>query len=217
MNPSILIAMPCYDCTNHSYTTSALFSLGKLLDSKGILSDIVTISGESFLPTIRNKNANTFLHSEHTHMFSLDNDILFDPEAVLVLLEMNVNFAAGAYRLKKPEIEHCFATNTQSNTDDEIFEVAYVGAGFQLLRKELFLNLIKSGLVRQFKGIQGTEPIWDFYSPIVEDGLFLPEDISFCRRCSMVGEKIWINKRINLGHFGGAIYGSNDISISGLG
>jgi len=203
----ILIAMPCYNCSCHSYTANALFSLGKLLDKKGIDSDIVSISGDSFIVNVRNKNAETFLQSEFTHMLCLDSDIIFDPESALLLLEMNVNFASGVYRMKKPEIEYCFGHNDKTNVEDEVFEVAYVGAGFQLLTKQLFFNLIKSGIVRQLNGVKGSAPIWDFYSPLIEQGSLWPEDISFCRRCSAIGEKIWINRRMSLGHFGGAIYG----------
>jgi hypothetical protein len=203
---SVLVAIPCYEGQIHSYTANALFSLSKLLGKKGIVSDIITPTGESFLPTVRNKIADTFLISKnYTHLMCIDYDILFDPEDVLTLLDMNVNFAAGIYRLKKQEIEYCYRDN-EYTTQNAITEVAYVGAGFSLLNRKLFEKLIDSNIVNKNEGVNGAN-IWDFYSPVIEDGFLLPDDVSFCRRCIKAKEKVYINRTIHLGHFGGAIYG----------
>lgn len=206
MTEAILIAVPCYNAQIHSYTTNALFSLGKILNDKGLLSDIITPTGESYLPDVRNKIADTFLISKgFSHLLCLDSDILFDPAEVFSLLEMKVNFAAGIYRLKKQEVEYCYKDSSKT-TKNAITEVAYVGAGFQLLTRKLFKNLIASGTISKIKGANGFD-IWDFYSPVIKDGFCLPEDFSFCERCSTIKEKIYINRTIHLGHFGGAIYG----------
>lgn len=207
IKPSILIAVPCYEGHIHSFTANALFSLGKLLDRRGIRSDIITPTGESYISLARNKIADTFLISkDYTHLFCLDSDILFDPEDLFKLIDMDVNFASGIYRLKKSEIEYCYKDNKNTTTDQEITEVSYVGAGFSLLSRELFNNLINSKTINKLKGINNTD-IWDFYSPIEYNGFVVQEDISFCKRCTNIGEKIMINRTIHLGHFGGAIYG----------
>ena len=203
---AILIAIPCQHGQIHSYTANALFSLGKLLDKKGIVSDIITPSGESGIPWVRNKIADTFLLSAgFTHLMCIDSDILFHQDDVLTLLEMNTNFAAAKYRLKTPEVQYCTAPNLNT-TADAVTEVAHVGGGFQLLKRELFEALIKSGTIPKLQGFNNTE-IWDFYRELRKDGTLFPEDISFCMKCTRIGEKVMIDNRIQLGHYGGMIYG----------
>jgi hypothetical protein len=199
----ILFATPCYGGWIHSYTANSIFSAGKLLAGHGIASEILTPSNESNLPVTRNHIATSFLDLGYTHLMCIDADIQFAPADVLKLLDMRVDFACGAYSYKNITGKLCFEPCDET-TAESITEIMQVGAGFQLLTRELFLQLAPH-----------TEPVYsiwpnrlipDFYSPIKKNHHQYPEDVSFCIRWRNFGGKIWLNRNIKLGHYGGYSY-----------
>jgi hypothetical protein len=201
----ILVAVPCYGAQMHSYTASSLFSLSKLLTKKNIACDIITPSNESFIPSTRNHIAASFLDLGYTHLLCIDADIQFRPKDVLVLLDMDVEFAAAPYRLKKwQKVELC-VNPCEETTDEPITKVNYVGAGFNLIKKSVFEKLNKVTTL-----IHGPNRILihDYYSPYIdnENKLLVHEDAAFGMRWRKIGGDIWINRNIKLGHYGGISY-----------
>lgn len=205
-NIAILVAIPCYGGWINSLTTESLFLLREILIKKGINNNLYTHSGESFLPTVRNKIADTFLRSrDFNYLMCIDADIVFNPNDILRLLTISVDFAAGKYRLKKDKVEYCISGEKESKLGKNISEVDYVGAGFQLLSRNCFEKLIESKTIQKERGINGID-IWDFYSSITKDGFLLPEDVSFSQRWTNIGGKIYINNLVELKHFGGKYF-----------
>jgi hypothetical protein len=56
----------------------------------------------SLITGLRNEMAAYFLSGRYSHLFWIDADIEFAPEAVLRLLSLGENIAVGAYRIKRP-------------------------------------------------------------------------------------------------------------------
>lgn len=200
----ILFAIPCYGGWMHSYTSSSLFSTAKILARAGIATEILTPSNESNLAATRNHIATSFLDLGYTHLMCIDADVLFAPKDILTLLDMEVDFACAAYTHKNQQKKLCFEPCAET-TPDPITEIMQIGAGFQLLSRGLFMRLAPH--VDRVLSIWPNRPVPDFYSPITENFQQGQEDVSFCMRWRRIGGKIWMNRAIRLGHYGGYVYG----------
>lgn len=201
---AILVAVPCYGGNMHSYTASSLFSLGSLLQKNNIPHGIITPGGDP-ISAVRNHIAFTFLDFGYTHLMYIDSDIQFDPNSVLTLLNMNVEVAAAAYRLKKWEkVELCFSP-CEETTDDIITEVDFIGCGFQLVKRSVFEKLNETAA--DIRG-WGRIKCKDYYSNYIDttENMITTEDVAFCRRWRQIGGKVWMNRSIKLGHYGGISY-----------
>lgn len=161
---SILIATPCYGGQLHAQCALSIMELRLLLQSKGINSEWLPISGESLIPRARNACIAYLLSSTCTHIIFIDGDITFHPGSVIRLLEKDVPISACVYPKKEIDINTIVTTARENihispdlvtlstmsytyNTTTPIIEdgwmkVDEVGTGFLLIRRDLILNMI---------------------------------------------------------------------------
>jgi hypothetical protein len=96
----VMFATPCYiSAVSMNYVTS-IFAL-TLHSSRFGLECILHMRSESLITRARNKMVITFLRDESlTHLFWLDSDIEFTPQAVCRLLLADRDVCAGVYPMK---------------------------------------------------------------------------------------------------------------------
>jgi hypothetical protein len=98
---NILIGTPCYGgLVSHLYMQSVirLMSVAATWDVTFLLG---LLAHDSLVPRSRNKIFATFLDQpDITHLFFIDADIAFEPEAVLRMLDFDQDLVAGMYPLK---------------------------------------------------------------------------------------------------------------------
>lgn len=99
-----LIVTPCHDGKFfHNYVTS-LLNLQHTALHLGLRLQFLLMQGESLITRARNNCVATFLaNPEWTHLFWIDSDIGFEPEAALRLLRADYDIAAGVYPLKRED------------------------------------------------------------------------------------------------------------------
>ena len=99
-----LFATPCY---GGNVTTVFLRSWTRLalhMFRENMTFDIMTEEGESLITRARNKMVARFLQwTDFTHLFWIDADIGFEPEAVFRLLRADHDVVAGIYPLKREQ------------------------------------------------------------------------------------------------------------------
>ena len=84
----------------HNYVIS-LLNLSSYANSIGLNIDILLQRGESLITRARNNAVADFMcNPQWTHLFWIDSDIGFEPEAALRLLLSDYDVAAGVYPLK---------------------------------------------------------------------------------------------------------------------
>tara|TARA_Y100000591_G_C21723618_1_gene640141 strand:- start:398 stop:1063 length:666 start_codon:yes stop_codon:yes gene_type:complete len=155
--------------------------------------------------TLRGKNQKPFNGSiDYDYIMFIDSDIIFSPEDIKVLLDMDKDIACGAYLmnggthyaivenfdndyfLNNGSFEFLSRENLKEKKD--IFEVEYCGMGFMLIKKNIIEQL-------PYPWFYAKNFI--FNNDIEE---FTSEDVTFCMSLTKKGYKININPNVRVGH-----------------
>lgn len=189
----ILICMCCKDV--HSiYSTKSMTDISKNLD---VPHEFTYYTG-SVIEEARDNAVNELFAGDYTHLMFIDDDILFPKDGIKKLVEMDTDIAAGLYVTKttKPHLvawdnftvkDDKLTAEEITLTQDRYQQVAGVGMGFTLIKREVFENVFKKNHTCFF--------------PKYSAG----EDITFCYLAGELGYKIILDKEIELFHLG--IYG----------
>lgn len=156
-----------------------MVDLGRKLTEAGVPFDFHTLSNESLIQRARNVLLHRALKdSAITHILMVDADIGFDPQDVLRMLQLDVDFVCGAYSRKHIEWErvraavqasvgdideHASSTfvhgldglvDVNRMRDERLVEIRRAGTGFMLLRRSVFIRLMNSGVLATYRNRQ---------------------------------------------------------------
>lgn len=140
---------------------------------------------------------------DYTHLFWIDNDIIFSPAQFQKLLDHDKEIVSGIYMMSdnkhyatvknwdevkfKHQGHFDFLTPSDLNDKKELLDVAYTGMGFMMIKKGIFEALSYPWFRPLFFDFDG---IKDFCS----------EDVSFCRLVTQKGYQIFIDPQLRVGH-----------------
>jgi hypothetical protein len=164
----VMFATPCYISGVTMNYVASIFSTS--LDAAHLgLNCILQLHSESLIPRARNKMVLKFLEDESfSHLFWIDSDVVFSPDAVFRLLRADRDIAAGVYPMKKfnwpaevpagmtqkqfedryteypfNPIDHG-ASPVSSYVDNEGFaEVAEAPTGFMVIKRHVFKRMME--------------------------------------------------------------------------
>jgi len=141
---------------------------------------------------------------DYDYIMWIDSDMYFNPEQLQSLLDMDKDIASGIYKMTD---QVHYATVEKYNTKEyetngnftflndeiltnkpDIFPVEYTGFGWMLIKK----GVIESMEYPWFR------PEWMKFGNGVEE--FTSEDVGFCINAIKKGYKIYINKKVHIGH-----------------
>ena len=172
----------------------------------------------------RNRIAASFLDSDADVLMMLDDDVSIHPTLVLQLLRLNKPFI-GVYLPQRQLSLDAFAEHVRSgkdvraarlaaappvgpstDADGGAFEVSHISGGFLMLRRSVFELIDAAGLSSPIRLTLpgGSHHVGGYFSNISEpdQGVFLSEDYSFCRRYTEAGGKIIAYKGPGVTHHG---------------
>ena len=141
---------------------------------------------------------------DYDYLMWIDSDMVFTPEHFKALLDMNKDMASGIYKMAD-QVQYATVEkyNTQEYKDNgkftflndeiltnkpNIFPVEYTGFGCMLIKK----GVIESMEYPWFR------PEWMNFGNGIED--FTSEDVGFCINVKKKGYKIYVNKKVHIGH-----------------
>ena len=163
---------------------------------------------ESLVTRARNEMTGWFLKTEFQRQMWIDADILFEPEDVAKLWNLDADIAVAAYamKLQNNPVLSAWKDGKLVKLEEcpkEPFEVDYAGTGFFMVNRRVYEALAPSTEVYQGP----LDRVRAFYmTPVHNDG-FESEDYHFCRRAREAGFKIIMDPSIRLGHIGQFRYG----------
>lgn len=179
LNQKLAILTPMYGGACMANYCVGMVDLGRKLTEAGVPFDFHTLSNESLIQRARNVLLHRALKdTATTHILMVDADIGFEPDDVLRMLALDVDFVCGAYSRKQIEWErvraavqagvgdidaHASSTfvhgldglvDVNGIRDQRLVEIRRAGTGFMLLRRSVFMTLMHSGMVATYRNRQ---------------------------------------------------------------
>jgi len=235
---SIFISTPCYDAMMTMQYTISLLKLITFFNKNNIDYVIDFIGNESLIPRARNNSLHRFIKSNYTHLFFIDSDIEFEPNAFIELLEFDKDVVCGAYPRKGYNWKKLiYSLQNESNSNEQLFsrgldftfnpdygtdgkiiksnnfiKVIHASTGFMLIKRDIIEKLCdihkELEIISDDMTQQDKTHIGLFHCIIVNKQ-YLSEDYSFCHRVNNAGGEVWINISNNINHVGKHIFMSD--------
>lgn len=238
---SVMIAMPCYGGLVHARTSRSMMLATLALEKAGIHVEWATVEHESLIQRARNLLAHLFLKSNCERLVFIDADIVFQPEALVMLLERDEDVVGGAYPRKAlnwPSIRAAIARGEEQpqrfaadfvvnvvRPEGQAEVIAPVKDGCLLEVEALatgFLSISRAALLRMAEAHPETiyvaddakhagEAMHSLFDCGIVGERYLSEDYYFCHRWRQMGGQCWLHLGIALGHIGVHTY-AGDLS-----
>lgn len=203
------------------------------------------LGGDALITRARNIAVQQFLATPSaTHLLFVDADIGFAPEQALALLAANKDVVGAIYPLKRIDWDRVRRQTLDGVADlpasafnyvvdlldpadvppvDDFFRVRYIGTGFMMIKREVFVSMAGHYPDIRFRTIHvgaNTDDIANaeahaFFDCVIdrESGTYLSEDYTFCKRWIDMGGDIWAYARSRLSHVGPATYDGDLMSM----
>lgn len=206
----LFIATPAFDGKVNVQYAISLAETQLLLAQNNIEVQININSSGSLLVAERNRLNKAFLKSDCTHMLCIDSDLGWPAQAVLGMLNHDVDFVAGSYPARGEDIflfRPCLNEDKslQKHFDKDIFKMLYIPSGFMLIKRHVIERMISHFPELYFepknKDLKHENGYCLFNTEVI-DGEFWGEDYVFCRRAREAGFDIWVDPLIEFDHAG---------------
>jgi len=192
------VATPSHAGTMSSNYVRSLLGLVNLAWTHGFAMQTRFLDGDSLITRARNRLVAEFMaDARWTHLFWIDADIGFEPEAALRLLLAGRDVVAGIYPHK---------------TDGWPEAGLDAPTGFMLIARSVFERMATAFPQLRYAPDRHADPAdraraafhYRFFDVLAEpgNGAYLAEDFAFCRRWQSIGGKVWIDARSHLSHQG---------------
>lgn len=203
---SVMLGMPCGPSVPWQ-TALSLVSTQTLMQDKGIGFQICMSAGSSIVDLARNQVAHLFLDSEHTRLFWIDSDIVWNAHDFLKMVARSTQMeCVGATYLSKTEDPKFQLGSPPGEPNEfECWPVDGFGLGFTIVSRRVMEALADKAPQCQFLSDPKPRPRI-FRCDITDDGVFRGEDMAFFADIREMGVQPYIDPSVVLGHVGQKIY-----------
>lgn len=208
-----LIAIPCMDTVPVTFAES-------LLNLQKPAQTAVCFKASSLIYDSRNLLALTAIENDFDRVLWLDSDMDIPMNTLVKLSEdmdriIDCNMVTGVYFKRKFPADPVIFRNIDEPTLVNGMPERHIDTYNDYPRNDIF-PVAGCGFGCVMTSVDLLKRVWDHYQ-----NAFLPfpwagEDISFCHRVNLLGEKIYCDPFINCGHVGQYIYREKDF-IEGRG
>jgi hypothetical protein len=220
----LMIATPCYGGQVTSHYLQSIVRLTRLATQIDLKFTLFSVDNESLITRARNRCVHTFLESDATHLMFVDADIGFSPFDVFRMLLHDEDIVVASYPKKGLDwealvdrkvdsvlearaitIQH--VVNVASELEgSSLLEVLDAGTGFMVIKREVIDRMIEANPEWAYGHEAGG--VWHaIFDCEIDDGRYLSEDYTFCRRWQRLGGKILLDPEIILTHTGSYTFG----------
>lgn len=211
----LFIGIPTLSGDIRVQTVSSLLNTQRMLMIYEIPYDIAFVIGNSAVERARNELTKIFLdHQDFSHMLMIDSDMDWAAVEVLRLLNDNhdVVFGAGVKKRKPSYMQPDFAMTVLSRESPVCelcgcIEVKAGGACFLMVSRNAIEQIMAKFPDLKYKSDEEKDQFLPaIFNPYLDETthLYYAEDIAFFHRWRETGGKVWLDPRIDLGHWGNA-------------
>lgn len=208
---------PCYNGLISEPTFRSYVKQQALLTKVGVDFSISTLFNESLVTRARNTCVAFMMgNPAATHLMFIDADIEWDASDVIKLASLDKDVIGGTYPKKSLPID--FVVNATPNQVGNIIEVEDIGAGFLMIKREVIQQMFNAYPHLKYKNTIGLDTKYDdlcyalFDTMLINDH-YLSEDYGFCYLWKQLGNLIYLDKSITLGHYGTYMFKGNPANI----
>ncbi len=195
----VLIGTPCHTWNLHTKYVDSLINTKEFCRKIGIEVHHCFLCGESLVQLARNDLFKIAYENNVDKLFFIDDDMYWNPEDFVKLLNSEHQIIAVAGRKKTDE--EIFAINVGDhdfNGQEEVIPVKGIGAAFMCFSKEAIKKLYEDAPF-----YQGPKGIGKMVFDIgIIDGELYSEDHLLCKKWRDLGGQIMVDINISLGHIG---------------
>lgn len=200
MTSSLFVATPLATPQIHVQWVAGALSMHSVFPGRYIIEQRIG----SFLPSSRDWLTGKFLDSPASHLLFVDSDIGWHASDAQKLLDTGKDFVSGVYVTKSAEPK--IPAELTDDREGELVRCGYVPGGFLLLSRTCVERMVGAYRQMRYLDSQGKTQ-WGLWAQLFGDGYpYSAEDVSFCRRWTAIGGKIWLHTGVCLGHYGDKCY-----------
>jgi hypothetical protein len=212
---NIFFATPCYGGMITDQYFLSMFKTTQVVSQLPVPFRLTTLRNESLVTRARNILTAMFLDSESTHLFFLDADIEWEPDAILRAVSANKDVVASAYPKKALPIQYALnfkfvdPVNKRIRYENGLVEVLDASTGFFCIKRSVFDRMMLEYPELHYKNDSNIDPklgkyCYAFFDTHIdeEDRRYLSEDYRFCRLWQKLGGEIWLDPKTKLNHIG---------------
>jgi len=206
----VLLATPTLDGKLDVWYTISL--VDTLRHPSSVDYEIVPVffSYDSLIQRARNSALKLALENDFDYLFFIDSDVEWNPDDFYKLLEHNEDIVGGALVKKNFQVESytikLVEQKLKFNDNLSLIEVDGVGTGFLKISKRALQTLweISPEYINDDETFRMV-----FNVGIDDDGTMISEDFVMCKKWRGIGEKVWVDPKINCNHVGPIKYFAN--------
>jgi len=208
-NSKISFLIPCYGgAVFENFFVSFMRNVINLCGNK-LQFTVETMANESLVTRARNNLIAKGMATDSTHLMFVDADIGFDFTDVVKMLIADKDVIGGLYPKKTYPIKYVVnCLEGQEQQQSGVQEVENIGTGFLMMKRSVIQTMFNAHPELKYKNQLNLEPQYEpfmytlFDTSLTEDGQYLSEDWTFCRRWRKLGGKIHAHNDVKLAHAG---------------
>jgi len=181
----VLVCTPAYDGKVDCSFSQSLAESAFCSPLYGIKMNASVMSNSAFIDLGRNIFVKIFLEQfpEATHLFFIDSDLKWSPNAFVGLIRAGLPICAGVYRRRQEPEDYPAKWTEHENgglwMDDNWIMHDRVPTGFLCISRKVLEEMSKEAVQMNIFGQEGTVPRL-FYTRLDEEIKFVGEDFCFC-------------------------------------
>jgi len=182
----ILVCTPAYDGKVDTDYSQALAESAFCSPLYGIKMNASVMGNAAFIDVARNIFVKMFLEDfpEATHLFFIDSDLKFPPNAFIGLARSGLPICAGVYRRRQEPEDYPakFSEHPEKGglwVEDDWIMCDRVPTGFLCISREVIEEMAADAEKFRYTGLDGDIPRL-FYTKLDENNRLVGEDFAFC-------------------------------------
>ena len=185
VNLHAFVATPAYDGKVECNYSQSLAEASFCAPLHGVRVTASVMGNGAFIELARNIFVKRFLEeTDCTHLFFIDADLRFEPNAFIGLIQANLPICAGAYRRRQEPEDYplVFAENPDGGgfwVENDWVMCRRVATGFLCIRRDVVEAMAKAAPQVKIPDQKGPVP-WVFHTKLDDEQRFVGEDYAFC-------------------------------------
>lgn len=181
----------------------------------GIRAVPYAMTGETEIARARAILFSEFMASGAENLLFVDDDLGWDADAVPRLLSHAPEIVGGAYPFKDSSGRYPVRFGPDAEQKDGLIACDFLPGGFIRIKRSAAERMVQAYASLEYaeeKTRSGRS--WALFWNILQDGTWLSEDSSFCKRWRDIGGQLWLDPDITFSHHGRHAWGGNFLAAA---